>query len=289
MGFIKTERKTKMKKIIALMIISVFCANTAVLAAEEVQAPAEQVTVEQELEAAKQELEAAKAELETLKNEAAERAAAEEQAVLQATIEETVVGTENLDMAEYSPSDVVNIYETKYVVTSGSVVKVSFNEKFRSKNTKKGDTIIFVNTKPIVTTKGTHLIPAHTQFVAKVVDFKKARRLNHNAQLYIQFEKMVLNGKEIPMNARPFFVGYALKEKASKNVAKVSSVTAVAAGVGTAAGALLGSGGGAIIAGLAIGGGVGLVGGLVGPGVNYRAKAGEEIPIVLIDDLELPK
>jgi hypothetical protein len=275
-----------MKKILVLgMILSLFAPMA--LAIEDTPASRKTYSVE-EMEAKEQLLK------EALQREAEAREAyekevqareANEAAVLKARIEETIIGTENLDIAEYSPSDVVNIYEGKYVIKSGSVVKVSFNEKFRSRKHKKGDTITFINKNPIVTTKGTHLMPAQTQFIAKIVDIKKTKKFNHNAQLVLQFEKIMLNGKEVEVNAKPFYAGYALKEGASKNWAKGTTVTAVAAGAGT----LVGAGVGSIAAGAAVGGGLGLVYSLVGPGVNYVAKPGEEISIILIDDLALPR
>ncbi len=205
--------------------------------------------------------------------------------MFQAQIEENVIATENLDIPEYSPSDVVHIYESKYVITKGSVIKVSFAEKFASRKHKKGDVITFINQDAIVTTNGTQLLPAQTPFYATVIDVKKTRKLNHNAQLMIQFDKVNFLNQELPVVARPFYAGYALKEGASKNWARGARVTAIAAG----AGALAGAGFGSVAAGAAVGTGIGLVYSVAGPGVNFVAAEGEEISIILIDDLTIPK
>ena len=74
---------------------------------------------------------------------------------------------------------------------------------------------------------------------------------------------------------------------------KIAAYTLSIGGVGTGLGAAIGVAGGNVITGViiggSIGGGVGLISGIVSPGLHYRAKRGQKLPIVLEENLKVPK
>ncbi|MDR1168818.1 MAG: S-layer homology domain-containing protein [Heliobacteriaceae bacterium] len=209
---------------------------------------------------------------------------------------EKVTATEHLFTTKKAPCDIVKITNLRKVILEGNVLAVLFDCKFKSKEHKAGDAVYFVNDQAVYTQEGTLLIPENSKFAATVLDIKDPRWFNKNARVYVQMNKIILpDGQEVALNAKPFYKDYALKESAWMNVGKVALSTVTMGIVGTGAGigfafipnpAKIGTG---IAAGLPAGAGIGFIAGLVSPGLNYNAKAGEQIFVILLDDASILK
>ena len=209
---------------------------------------------------------------------------------------EKVLATEHLKVKRNAPNNEVKITEKHNAILAGNVLAVAFGEKFKTKQHLAGDKVYFTNNKTIYTVEGTELIPAGSKFDASVLDIKDPRWFNKNGKVYMQLNQVVFpNGKVVPLNAKPFYKEYALKEAWWMNAGKVAASTVAGAGVGTAAAvgiafipdpALIGK---AVAIGTPVGAGVGLVTGLVTPGLKYNARCGEKIFVILLEDANILK
>lgn len=209
---------------------------------------------------------------------------------------ETILGTEHLSMVKKAPNNEVTVTNLRNIVKEGNVLEVAFNEQFKSKLHAAGDSVTFTNPQDIVTDEGTLLIPAGSTFYGNVLDIKDPQWFNKNARVYVQLNKIVTTeGKTVDLNAKPFYKDYALKEGPWMTAGKVALYTVGGAAVGTGAGVgfsfipspdKIGTG---IAIGTPVGAGVGLITGLVTPGLNYSAKNGEEIQVILLDDASISK
>ncbi len=209
---------------------------------------------------------------------------------------ERVLGTEHLNMVKKAPNHDVTITNIRNIIEEGNVLAVAFNEDFKSKLHAAGDAVTFTNPEDICTEEGTLLIPAGSTFYGKVLDITDPKWFNKNARVYVQINKVVMpNGKTVNLNAKPFYKNYALKEGPWMTAGKVALYTVGGAAVGTGAGVgfsfipdpdRVGRG---IAIGTPVGAGVGLITGLVTPGLNYHAKDGEEIKVILLEDASISK
>lgn len=209
---------------------------------------------------------------------------------------ESVLGTEHLTVVKKAPSHDVTVTNLRNIVKEGNVLEVAFNEQFKSKLHAAGDSVTFTNPEDITTDEGTLLIPAGSTFYGNVLDIKDPQWFNKNARVYVQLNKIVTTeGKTVDLNAKPFYKDYALKEGPWMTAGKVALYTVGGTAVGTGAGVgfsfipnpdKVGTG---IAIGTPVGAGVGLITGLVTPGLNYSAKNGEEIKVILLDDASIYK
>lgn len=214
-------------------------------------------------------------------------------------VKQEYIGTttiEHLDVTKKAPSNEVKVNNVQSVITEGNVLAVAFESKFKSEDHKAGDVVYFVNDENIVTKEGTVVIPAGSKFIAQINEIKDPRWFNKNARVYPQLSKIVLpDGKELAFNAKPFSKDYSLKEGPWMTTGKLVLCTVTGGAVGTGAGVgfafipdptKIGTG---IAIGAPVGAAVGLVTGLVTPGLEYHAKAGEEVYVILLDEASIPK
>lgn len=210
--------------------------------------------------------------------------------------QETVLGTEHLNVTKKADCNEVTITNLRNIIKEGNVLEIEFNEAFKSKLHAVGDTVTFTNESDILTEEGTLLFPAGSIFYGSVLDIKDPQWFNKNARVYTQITKVVTpNGKSVDMNAKPFYKDYALKEGPWMTAGKVALYTVGGAAVGTGAGVgfsfipdpdKVGTG---IAIGTPVGAGVGLITGLVTPGLHYSAKDGEQIQVILLEDASISK
>jgi hypothetical protein len=203
---------------------------------------------------------------------------------------------EHLKIKKDAPNDIVKVTPLSAVILEGNVLAVGFDCKFKSKEHNAGDTVYFTNGKDINTEEGTLLIPANSRFTGTILDIKDPRWFNKNARVYIQLSKVVFpDGKAISMNAKPFYKDYALKESAWMNAGRIALSTVTMGAIGTGAGigfgfipdpARIGTG---IAIGAPIGATIGFVAGVCAKGLNYNAKEGERIYVILLDNLTITK
>ena len=209
---------------------------------------------------------------------------------------EKVLGTEHLNVTKKAPCNEVTVTNMRNIVKEGNVLEIQFTEQFKSKLHAAGDSVTFTNPEDIVTEEGTTLFPAGSKFYGTVLNIQDPQWWNKNARVYTQINKVVLpNGKTVDMNAKPFYKDYALKEGPWMTAGKVALYTVGGTAVGTGAGVgfsfipkpdKVGTG---VAIGTPVGAGVGLITGFVTPGLNYVAKEGEQIQVILIDDSSIAK
>lgn len=209
---------------------------------------------------------------------------------------ETLLATEHLKVTKKAPSDIVKITNLRKIITEGNVLEVAFGDKFKSKQHCAGDTVYFTNPDAIYTVEGTLLVPANSTFTSTILDIKDPKWFNKNARVYLQLKQICFpSGETVALNAKPFTKDYSLKEGPWMTAGKLLLYTATGGAVGTGAGVgfafipdptRIGTG---IAIGTPVGAAVGLITGLVTPGLNYNAKKGEEIKVILLEDASIKK
>lgn len=210
--------------------------------------------------------------------------------------EEQVLAQEHMFCEKGALSNNVTVTNLRNIICRGNVFKVAFDCKFWSECAKAGERVNFSVPQAIYTQEGTLLIPACSKVVGTVIRIEKQRIPNKNARVYLNFECLVLpDGTAIEMNAKPLTKDSSLKEGPWHTAGKLFGYTLglgiVGAGAGTGFAfipnpAKLGVG---YAIGIPVGTTVGLITGLITPGLKYHAKAGEEIPIILCEDLCINK
>lgn len=204
---------------------------------------------------------------------------------------EKVLSVEHLSVNKNAESNVVKITNLRKIITEGNVLQVAFDEKFKSKEHAAGDTLYFVTDEDICTDEGTLVIPAGSKFFATVNEIVAPKWFNKNARVFVELQRVIFpNGSQYKLVAKPFYKNYELKEGPWMTAGKVALYTVGLGGIGAGAGVGLafipepvkvGTG---LAIGIPVGAAVGLVTGLVTPGLNYNAKDGEEIYVILLED-----
>ncbi len=209
---------------------------------------------------------------------------------------EQVLAREHMFKEKGATSDEVTITNLRNIICKGNAFKVAFKCKFHSEKMKAGDRVHFDVPEAIYTKEGTLIIPPCSKVVGTVIKIEKPRIFNKNARVHIKFECLVFaNGTAIMMNAQPNTKDGTLKEgpwmTTGKLVASTLGLGAVGAGAGVGFAfipnpAKIGAG---LAIGIPIGASLGFIIGLVTPGLRYHAKAGEQVSIILCDNLSIHK
>ena len=207
-----------------------------------------------------------------------------------------LLATEHLNTTKKAPCNEVAIQANANVIKEGNVIPVAFAEKFKSDKSAAGDAVYFTAKEDITTEEGTVLFPAGTKFNAQILDIKDPKWFNKNARVYAQLTSAELpSGQKVSMDAKPFYKNYELKEGPWMTAGKLAMYTVAGGAVGTGAGVgfafipdptKIGTG---IAIGAPVGAAVGLATGLVTKGLNYHAKDGEEIKVILLKDTAISK
>lgn len=201
---------------------------------------------------------------------------------------------EHLDVHKKAPCNEVIIQNLKRTVKEGNVLEVAFDEKFFSKCHKAGEVINFVVPEALYTCEGTLILPCGSKVVAEITRIEKPKVFNKNARVSLIFRNIVFpDGSCIDIKAKPFTKDSKLKEGPWTTTGKLflSTVTMGIVGAGAGTGfafipnpAKLGTG---FAIGIPVGCTVGLVTGLITPGCHYKAKKGETVYALLIDDFSV--
>lgn len=206
-------------------------------------------------------------------------------------VEETAFGTETLSMVRKAPNHEVSVSNLRSIIKEGNVLAIEFNEAFKSKLHAAGDAVSFTNSEDIVTKEGTVLFPAGSIFSGSVLEIKDPQWFNKNARVYAQIDKVVTPcGQTVELSAKPFSKDYSLKEGPWMTAGKVALYTVGGAAVGIGSGVGLSfipdpdKVGKGIAIGAPVGSAVGLITGFVTPGLNYNARQGEEVKVILLKD-----
>lgn len=201
------------------------------------------------------------------------------------------------DAHSKAPCNCVSITDNYYILSKGNVFKIAFECKFLSECAKEGDCIYFYVPKDICTSCGTLVLPMGSKLSGYIRGITKQKMLNKNARVYVSVNKLILpDGTELNIKAKPFTKDFSLVENGWMTAGKLAASTVGLGAIGTGAGAGLAFipkphkiAVGAAAIGLPVGCFIGLVTGLVTPGLKYHAKQGEEIYVILCDDLCIPK
>ena len=198
---------------------------------------------------------------------------------------------EHLDVHKDAPCNEVIINNLQRTVKEGNVLEFAFNDGFYSKCQKAGDVVHFVVPESIYTCEGTLILPANAKIIAEVTKIEKPKIFNKNARVSLAFRKILFcDGSCIDIKARPFTDDCKLKEgpwmTAGKLLLSTIGLGAIGAGAGVGFAfipnpAKIGTG---LAIGIPVGAGVGLVTGLITPGLHYRAKCGERVYAVLLEE-----
>ncbi len=209
---------------------------------------------------------------------------------------EDVLAIEHLSVNKKAPNNTVQITNLRKVINQGNVLAVCFDSTFESKKHSAGDVVNFVLPEALYTDEGTMLLPANTKLVAEVTKIVPPKKFNKNARVHLLYKQIVMpDGKTYDIKARPFTKDNALKEGPWSTTGKIALSTISLGIVGAGAGvgfafipthAAIGTG---LAIGIPVGCGVGLIVGLLTPGLNYKAKEGEQVMILLMDDAAIAK
>ena len=205
--------------------------------------------------------------------------------------QEYVLSVEHLDNYGIAAVDRVSITNLRRIILAKNVFKVSFLESFNSTKHQIGDVIPFYFKNDVVTKEGTLLIPANTKLYATIEELRDKKWINKNAEVYLHFTRMVFpNGKEYPFIARVLNhnEGVLTENKWLKPLEYTVAGAAIGgAAIGLPIGAANDRSGDGMAIGFPTGAGVGLLAGFLTPGVNYKARANEDVLVELKVDCSL--
>jgi hypothetical protein len=207
---------------------------------------------------------------------------------------ECLLGVEHLSLVKKAPCNKVKLTNYRQIILKGNAFQVAFDERFWSKQHKAGVRVNFVLPAALYTDEGTKLLPAGTKVIADITKIEAPRCCNKNARVHLVFKSIATpDGNFYDMYGKPFTKDYTLKEGPWMTFWKLFAYTVtfgcVGAGAGTGfafipnpANLAVGLG-----VGIPVGCTVGLITGLVTPGLHYRAKKGEIVPVILLDDASI--
>jgi len=205
--------------------------------------------------------------------------------------QEYILSVEHLDNYGRAVVDRVNITNLRRIILAKNVFQVSFVEPFNSTKHQIGDVIPFYFKKDVVTKEGTLIIPANTKLYATIEELRDKRWINKNAEVYLHFTKMVFpNGHEYPFIARVLNndEGVLSENKWLKPLEYTVAGAAIGgAAIGLPVGAANDRSGDGMAIGFPTGAGVGLLAGWLTPGVNFKARANEDVLVELKVDCSL--
>ena len=201
---------------------------------------------------------------------------------------------EHLNVHKDAPCNEVVITDVKRTVKQGNVLLFAFNDEFYSKCHQAGELIYFMVPEALYTCEGSLILPACSKIVAEIIGIERPKKFNKNARVSLFFRKIVLPDNTcVDLKARPFTDDYKLKEGGWVTAGKLflSTLTLGIIGAGAGVGfafipnpAKLGTG---FAIGIPVGCGVGLLVGLLTPGVHYKAKKGEEVYAIVLDEFSV--
>ena len=204
---------------------------------------------------------------------------------------EYILSVEHLENYGKAVVDRVSITNLRRIILAKNVFKVSFVEPFNSTKHKIGDVIPFYFKKDVVTKEGTLLIPANTKLYATIEELRDKKWVNKNAEVYLHFTNMVFpNGKEYPFIARVLnnTEGVLVENYWLKPLEYTVAGAAIGgAAIGLPIGAANDRSGDGMAIGFPAGAGAGLIAGFLTPGVNFKARANEDVLVELKVDCSL--
>lgn len=207
---------------------------------------------------------------------------------------EQVLCTEHLCINKKAPNNTVTITNYRKIICKGNVLAINYECRFCSKKACTGDVVNFVLPQSLYTEEGTMIIPACSKIVAEIIKVQQPKWFNKNARVTMVFRCIILpDGRVIPTCARAFTKDGTFKEGPWMTTGKIVLSTVTLGIIGTGAGVGFGfipsptQIGVGIAAGVSTGAGIGLLAALVTKGLQYKAKAGEQVYIILNADTSI--
>jgi hypothetical protein len=207
---------------------------------------------------------------------------------------EKVLCQEHLDVCKNAPANTVTITNYRKIICANNVLEVIFDCRFYSKKSCAGDVINFTIPEALYTKEGTMILPKCTKIVAEITKVQHPKWFNKNARVRLAFKCVVLpDGRVMPICAQPFTKDGTLKEGPWMTTGKIVLCTLTFGIIGTGAGVGFGfipsptKIGVGLAAGIPAGCGVGLLTALISKGLQYKAKAGEHVFIILTNDASI--
>lgn len=208
--------------------------------------------------------------------------------------QEQILCQEHLNVTKKACVNTVTITNYRKIICKDNVLAVAFDCNFCSKRACAGDVINFTIPEALYTQEGTLILPKCTKIIAEVIKVQRPKWFNKNARVSLIFKCILLpDGRVMPICAKPFTKDGTLKEGPWMTTGKIvlSTVTLgiIGAGVGAGFGFIpsptkIGVG---LAAGIPAGAGLGLLTALISKGLQYKAKAGEQVLIILMDDASI--
>ena len=210
------------------------------------------------------------------------------------TPKEKVLRTEHLNTLWKTPCNTVTVTNLRKIIMKNNVLQISFDQQYWSKKSSVGDIVKFVFKDGAYTEESTLVIPQGSTLTAEVTNIQKPRWFNKKAKVSMKFKQLTVpSGRTYEIDATPYTKDGTLKEGPWMTFAKIMGWTFGLGVVGTGAGigfafvpaaTVIGRG---IAIGTPIGCSVGLLTGFITPGLHYRAKRGENILIILNEDVSV--
>ena len=202
---------------------------------------------------------------------------------------EQIISREHFDITKKAPVNTVTITNYRKIICEKNVLAINFECKFYSRKARAGDVINFLIPENIYTVEGTLVLPACSKIVAEITKVQHSKWFNENARVRLTFRCLVLpDGRMMPICARTFTADGMLGSWGTTVRIVLSTLTFGVIGTGAGVGfgfipspSKIGVG---LAVGIPTGLGVGLLSALINKGLQYKAKAGEQIFIILTSD-----
>lgn len=198
-------------------------------------------------------------------------------------------------LAKKTPTNIVMTSDTYNSIVEFNTLQLTFAQDFAGKTAMVGDLVPFLLKDGLKTVEGTVILPESTKVVAQVAKIEKPKSFNRSGKIYLEFKYVETpDGVQTPIEAKVFNKKEFLSRGKLNALGKGFGSTFAGMAVGTAAGCGIGIAASAVIVGgfaigLPIGLAIGIIPGLLTPGLNYKAKAGDTINIQLLSNLTLNK
>lgn len=118
---------------------------------------------------------------------------------------------------------------------SGTTLDVRLDQEIGTKSSKVGDTFTATVTNPVVAQNGATAVPAGSKVQGKITGLDNSDRVGEPAAIKIDFERLVVGG-----TSHPFYAKVTATNLETRG-ADTRSETLKKAGIGAAAGAVLGA------------------------------------------------
>lgn len=207
---------------------------------------------------------------------------------------EQIIGNEQLvcDKCGAAQND-VTITNQRRILLPGNIFSIKYNQDFASKASAVGDPVAFKLDYDLMTVQGTLMLPRDTELIGEVQTITDPKWFNKNARVFLEIKEIrTPDGKVIPTKAIVYnsTEGY-LMEGPGKTMAKVAGYAVGGMAVGAGAGVGIGAGtknwGTSLGVAIPVGAAIGVAGGLIAPGLNYKAHPGEKIYIEVRDETSI--